>query len=177
MHMTLLKFWKSVVSFWGQRWQAWGWQGITAMVLCFFLAIAPAEAVDYNKRSMTNHDFSGQDLTDSSFDLASLKGSDFSHADVQGVRFFSANLEDTNFEGANLRGAVLDSARLSRANFQDAILEGAFMASIKFSNTNFNGADFTDALLLPKTEQQLCGIVSGTNPTTGRNTIDTLYCP
>ncbi len=149
------------------------------LLLGMGIMVAPsAGAVDYNKRSLLNEDFSNQDLRGDSFDLASLRGSDFSHADLRGVRFFSANLEYVNFEGADLRGAVLDSARLDHTNFTNANLEGAFLASVKVKpSTIIEGADFTDALILPQDEGRLCAIASGTNPTTGRNTIDTLYCP
>ncbi|MBV5260073.1 pentapeptide repeat-containing protein [Synechococcus moorigangaii CMS01] len=137
-----------------------------------------AWAVDYNKRTFIQEDFSHQDLRDNSYDLASLRGCDFSYSDLRGVRFFSANLEFVNFEGADLRGAVLDSARLGHANFKNANLEGAFLASVKITpSTVIEGADFTDALILGRENDKLCELASGTNPTTGRDTADTLFCP
>ena len=45
------------------------------------------------------------------------------------------------------------------------------------NEATITGADFTDALLSPTTERKLCEVASGTNPTTGNNTKDTLYCP
>ncbi|AMA10270.1 pentapeptide repeat-containing protein [Picosynechococcus sp. PCC 73109] len=136
-----------------------------------------AWAVDYNKRTFIQEDFSHQDLRDNSYDLSSLRGCDFSYSDLRGVRFFSANLEFVNFEGADLRGAVLDSARIGHANFKNANLEGAFLASVKITpSTVIEGADFTDALILARENDKLCELASGTNPTTGRDTAATLYC-
>lgn len=140
---------------------------------------APAAwAVDYNKRTFIQEDFSHQDLRDNSYDLSSLRGSDFSYSDLRGVRFFSANLEFVNFEGADMRGAVLDSARIGHANFTNANLEGAYLASVKITpSTVIEGADFTDALILKNENEKLCELATGTNPTTGRDTAETLYCP
>ncbi|OKH15169.1 pentapeptide repeat-containing protein [[Limnothrix rosea] IAM M-220] len=139
---------------------------------------ADALAVDYNKRTFIQEDFSHQDLKGNSYDLASLRGSDFSYSDLRGVRFFSANLEFVNFEGADMRGAVLDSARIGHTNFTNANLEGAYLASVKITpSTVIDGADFTDALILKNENEKLCELATGTNPTTGRDTAETLYCP
>ena len=143
-----------------------------------FITTEAAWAVDYNKRTFIQEDFSNQDLRDNSYDLASLRGSDFSNSDLRGVRFFSANLEFVNFEGADLRGAVLDSARIGHANFTNANLEGAFLASVKITPTTvIVGADFTDALILRNENDKLCELASGTNPDTGIDTAESLYCP
>ena len=149
------------------------------MVGSMAMAFSPdALAVDYNKRTFIQEDFSGQDLRDNSYDLASLRGSDFSNCDLRGVRFFSANLEFVNFTGADLRGAVLDSARIGHANFTNANLEGAYLASVKITpSTVIDGADFTDALILKNENDKLCELASGTNPDTGVDTAESLYCP
>ncbi|MFN6098598.1 MAG: pentapeptide repeat-containing protein, partial [Dolichospermum sp.] len=39
-----------------------------------------------------------------------------------------------------------------------------------------DGADFTDVLLRRDEQNKLCKVAKGTNPTTGRQTRDTLYC-
>ncbi|MFM6475376.1 MAG: pentapeptide repeat-containing protein, partial [Dolichospermum sp.] len=81
-------------------------------------------------------------------------------------------LESANLLGANLTNATLDSARLIKTNLTNAILEGAFAA-----NAKFDGADFTDVLLRRDENNKLCKVAKGTNPVTGRDTRDTLYCP
>ncbi|MGK7944130.1 MAG: pentapeptide repeat-containing protein [Microcystaceae cyanobacterium] len=147
---------------------------------CLFtltLFITPSWSLDYGKRNLIGHDFSGQDLRDSQFDHANLRDTDFRGANLQGVRLFSSNLTNANFEGADLRAADLESSRLTNANFKNAILEGAFAVNTLFNGANIEGADFTDILLSLETEEKLCEIASGTNPITGRNTKETLFCP
>ena len=137
----------------------------------------PALALDYNQGSLINADFAGRDLTDSSFTHANLRNSNLSHTDLQGVSFFAANLESANLEGANLSNATLDSARFTRANLSNALLEGAFAANAKFDGVVIDGADFTDVLLRQDEQDKLCKVAKGTNPTTGRETRKTLFCP
>ncbi len=149
--------------------------------LCGIITIVgftpPAFALDYNKEILIEADFSGRDLTDASFTKANLRQSNFSKSNLTGVSFFAANLESANLEGTNLTNATLDSARLIRANLTNAVLEGAFAASTKFDGAIIDGADFTDVLLRPDEQKKLCKVAKGTNPTTGRETRDTLFCP
>jgi uncharacterized protein YjbI with pentapeptide repeats len=135
-----------------------------------------AWANDYNKEILVNADFSGRDLTDSSFTKANLKNANFKGSDLRQVSFFGANLEDTNLEGANLATATLDSARLVQANLTNAILEGAFAFGAQFDEAIITGADFTDVDLRDAVQASLCAVAEGTNPVTGRQTRETLNC-
>ncbi|HLP90844.1 MAG TPA: pentapeptide repeat-containing protein [Nostocaceae cyanobacterium] len=136
-----------------------------------------AWALDYNKEILIEADFSHRDLTDSSFTKANLRQSNFSYSNLTGVSFFASNLESANFEGANLTNATLDSGRFIKTNLTNAILEGAFAANAKFDGAIVDGADFTDVLLRPDEQRKLCKVAKGTNPVTGRDTRETLYCP
>jgi uncharacterized protein YjbI with pentapeptide repeats len=139
--------------------------------------VAPIALADnYNKEFLVEADFSGRDLTDSSFTKANLRGANLSGTNLQGVSFFGANLEAANLEGADLRNATLDAARMVNANLTNAVLEGAFAFNTKFNGATIDGADFTDVLLRQDMQDLLCGVAKGVNPVTGRATRETLEC-
>jgi uncharacterized protein YjbI with pentapeptide repeats len=156
----------------------WGfWLVVLGLSILFWLGwVSPAWANDYTKEILLNADFSGKDLTDSSFTKANLKNSNFKGSNLSGVSFFGANLEDTNLEGVNLSVATLDSARLVQANLTNANLEGAFAYSTQFEGAIITGADFTDVDLTNTVRAALCKVAEGKNPTTGRSTRETLNC-
>ncbi|GDZ93991.1 pentapeptide repeat-containing protein [Planktothrix agardhii CCAP 1459/11A] len=81
-----------------------------------------------------------------------------------------------NLEGADLRNSTLDMARFRRTNLTNAILEGAYAYNAEFEGAIIEGADFTDVMLRKDSLKTLCKVATGTNPVTGRNTRDTLYC-
>ncbi|GEM_PF-389069 len=147
------------------------------MLLVFTVSSLPAKAENYNKMTLIERDFSNQVMTDSEFSDANLRNSDLSHSDFTGVSFFGANLQNANLEGANLRYTTLDNARMVRTNLTNAMLEGAFAFNTNFQGATIDGADFTEVLMASRDQEQLCAIATGTNPTTGRNTRDTLDCP
>lgn len=150
---------------------------VVVTIVYFGLLPTPIAAADnYTKEFLVNVDFSGQDLTDSTFTKANLREANLSNTQLQGVSFFGANLESVNLEGADLRNATLDSARFVNANLKNANLEGAFAFNTKFNGATIDGADFTDVLLRQDMQDILCEKAKGSNPVTGRETRETLEC-
>ncbi|EDX86126.1 Pentapeptide repeat protein [Synechococcus sp. PCC 7335] len=149
---------------------------IVTLLSCM-LFNSSAYADNFDRMNLRQQDFSGQDLTDNDYTRADLTEADLSHTNLERVRLFTTRLNRANLEGANLTGATLDGASLVGANLKDAVLEGAYAINIDFRGIDIEGADFTDVLLDPKDNDKLCEIATGTNPTTGRKTKETLYCP
>lgn len=65
---------------------------------------------------------------------------------------------------------------MTKADLSDARLEGAIVSSTIFDNVTIVGTDFTDTIIRKDINDYLCSIASGTNPTTGVETRDSLLC-
>jgi uncharacterized protein YjbI with pentapeptide repeats len=135
-----------------------------------------ALADDFTKATLVNADFTGKDLTTYEFTQASVRNGKFANANLTGVSLIGGNFDSADMTGANLTNALLDTARLTRTNLTNAILVGAFTSITNFDGAIIDGADFTDVLLRKDIQMKLCKVAKGTNPTTGRNTKDTLEC-
>ncbi|MGF1522949.1 MAG: pentapeptide repeat-containing protein [Leptolyngbyaceae cyanobacterium] len=151
--------------------------GVLLVAVLLFTGIAPANADSYDRQNLRESDFSHRDLRGDDFTRADMARADVSYSDLRGSRLFDTTLSLANLEGANMAGATLDGARFIRANLTNAILEGAYAFDTDFRGATIDGADFTDVLLAPRVNDMLCEIAKGTNPVTGRDTRDTLYCP
>ena len=149
-----------------------------ALVLMASLVwINPAQATSFDRQNLRMADLSNQDLRGNDYTRADLADADLNHVNLRGVRLFDTTLSRANLAGADMTGATLDGARFVQANLTNAILEGAYAFGTDFRGATIDGADFTDVLLAPKVNAMLCDVAQGTNPTTGRATRDTLYCP
>jgi uncharacterized protein YjbI with pentapeptide repeats len=148
-----------------------------ALLVCLLFGPAPAQAaMDYAKQVLIGHDFAGADLRGVTFNLTNLRESDFHGADLRGASLFGAKLQDADLSDADLSDATLDAAVFDGTDLRNAVLENAFAFNTKFSNVLIEGADFTNVPLRGDVLKRLCAAASGTNPSTGRLTRDTLAC-
>lgn len=121
-------------------------------------------------------DLSNQDLRDNDYTKSVLKQTKFDGSNLTGVSFFACFAKGATFQGANLSLADLEQGDFEGADFTNAILEGAFVNAANFTGIKLDGSDWTDVVLRKDVYQQLCAVASGTNPTTGVDTRDSLSC-
>lgn len=136
-----------------------------------------APPLSFSNAELGDRDFSGQMLRQAEFSNANLVHTNFDHAQLQGAVFSASLLIETNFRGADLTNALMDSTQFQHTDLRDAILHEAMLIHSTFEDVDITGADFEGALLDRSQVKRLCAIASGTNPTTGNRTHDTLGCP
>ena len=149
---------------------------LVAMLLLWLPAPAVLAAMDYAKQVLIGADFHGADLRGVTFNLTNLREADFQDADLRNASLFGAKLQDADFRGADLREATLDSAVFDGTDLRNARLDDAFAFNTKFRDVLIEGADFTNVPLRGDALTALCSVASGTNPSSGRATRDTLGC-
>jgi uncharacterized protein YjbI with pentapeptide repeats len=142
-------------------------------------SIYPSAALadDFTKATLVNADFTGQDLTSYEFTQTTARNGKFANANLTGVSLIGGNFDSADMSGANLTNALLDTARFTHTNFTNAILVGAFTSVTNFDGAIIDGADFTDVMLRKDIQMKLCKVAKGTNPTTGKDTRESLECP
>jgi len=145
--------------------------------LTILMPATPAlAAMDYAKQVLIGADFHGADLRGVTFNLTNLREASFAGADLRNASLFGAKLQDADFSGADLRDATLDSAVFEGTDLRNARLDDAFAFNTRFLNVRIAGADFTNVPLRGDALKGLCAVASGTNPSSGRATRDTLGC-
>ena len=150
--------------------------GLLAALLLWLPAQPALAAMDYAKQVLIGADFHGADLRGVTFNLTNLREADFQGADLRNASLFGAKLQDADMRGADLREATLDSAVFDGTDLRNARLDDAFAFNTKFRNVLIEGADFTNVPLRGDALNALCAAASGTNPSSGRATRDTLGC-
>jgi uncharacterized protein YjbI with pentapeptide repeats len=150
---------------------------LLATLFCLLALPFGAEAaMDYAKQVLIGADFHGADLRGVTFNLTNLRDADLHGADLRNASLFGAKLQDADLSDADLRESTLDSAVLDGTDLRNARLDDAFAFNTKFINVRIEGADFTNVPLRGDALKTLCAAASGTNPSSGRNTRDTLGC-
>lgn len=173
----------------------WRYPLLFALVSIFLLALLSvsqkSEAVDCspapNKSfagcDLTNVDFHGADLTNSTFSNVSLAGADLSGANLTHAYFNKSSLENANLSGVNLTiatfvntsflgvesGGIIGSPDALPANWKLVcgylVGPSANLASADFSNcdltgANLSGANLSNAILTGVTSSQVLGPMS-----------------
>lgn len=118
----------------------------------------------------------GKDLRLSNFTGADMRFAKLRGANLRGAYMMKMVAPEVDFTGADMSDALMDRSVLVGANFTDAVLNRVVLTSSDMKDAIIENADFTDALLDPKTQQALCKTASGKNPETGVATRVSLGC-
>lgn len=154
--------------------------GIILAIAWILFDVRPATAqdntVNYTYSQQRNSDFSHKDLSKGVFAAADLTGANFEGANLANSILTKAVFAEANLTGVNLTESLMDRVDLTGANLTNAIVTGAIATSTNFSDAVITGADFSDAIIDRYQAHLLCQQATGTNPTTGITTKDSLRC-
>lgn len=160
----------------------WSLLGLLLMAITVGIPNAAIASSDYppplsfSNAELQGREFINWEVRAAEFSNANLTGANFTGADARGAVFSASVARDTIFHGANLSTGLLDMTDFTRADLSDALLVDTIMLRSTFKGATIDGADFSGALLDGAQIRELCTIATGTNPTTGVKTRDSLGC-
>ena len=96
---------------------------------------------DFDLAKLMNINFTGKDLSESSFQQAKLDGSDLQNTNLTKSMFIQVDF--TKIKNKSLAGADLSLASLAYSNLSGVDLSGAVLYQNNFNNADLSGLDFT----------------------------------
>jgi uncharacterized protein YjbI with pentapeptide repeats len=147
-----------------------GWVSVPTVVL------AQENTVDYTLTDLSFRDFSGQQLSGTSFAAAEMREANFAGADLSRTILTKASFLRANLAAVNLAETFADRVIFDEADLSNAIFTDAILTSSSFRDTKITGADFSGAIIDRYQIAQLCKVADGTNPITHTSTRDSLGC-
>jgi len=156
--------------------------GLVLALAGLLLPVAPVAAITApelrSQRSLQDlqPDMHGRNLQQQEFLKADLAGFNLQGADLRGAVFNTSNLQGADLRGADLGDVVAYATRFEEADLRDAVLRNGMLLQSHFRGARIEGADFTEAVLDLPELKALCARASGTNPSTGVATRDSLGC-
>ncbi|MEO1351987.1 MAG: pentapeptide repeat-containing protein [Cyanobacteria bacterium J06635_15] len=151
---------------------------IATLTLTIFPTAAQAQdnRVDYTLTDQSGKDFSGLNLSGTSFAAAEARDANFEGSDLSGTILTKASFLRANLKGADLTQVFADRVIFDGADMTDVIFVDAIATSTSFNNTNITGADFSDSILDRFQVSEMCKRAEGINPVTGIPTRESLGC-